>query len=380
MFTSSIVRTLNRLQNGPVRCPPQHPNGKRKHHDYPPNTPTGAGHGPSRTILSEPTQKRLDFAQDKVLQLKRVIAALESSTHPSDILRSKTAAQHLLQFRSWVHRLKRDLARHREYRSKYLESRETLSGRNGAAISTLSKNVVEQETVHSDQCLHCGAKASMRINTTKSTQQCVKCFREEACFDVVHTEGDRAKTSKQNHYYPASQWDNALNYAQGMRCGAVPPEIISKVVEKLDVEYQIKKEEWRNIPHTLIDKVLKKIGYKKRSKQKILCWCIIVGRQPERMTIEEYVEADKYAQVYFRCVRGVIRELNVSHRLNRKNRLSYDFLAHKIFELLAEIKDPEYKRHMMWYKLLEGDDKIWVQDLIWKKVCEQSGWKFIPTA
>ena len=213
----------------------------------------------------------------------------------------------------------------------------------------------------------------------KSTQQCIKCFREEACFDVVHTEGDRAKTSKQNHYYPASQWDNALNYAQGMRCGSVPPDIITKLMEKLDTEHHITKDNQKEIPHTLVDKILKKMGYKKRSKQKILCWCIVTGRQPERMTIEEYIVADRYAQVYFRCVRDVIKALNLSHRLNRKNRLSYDVLAYKIFELLASTVDPQYERHMKWYKLLEGDDKIWVQDLIWREVCIRSNWKFIPT-
>ena len=70
----------------------------------------------------------------------------------------------------------------------------------------------------------------------------------------------------------------------------------------------------------------------------------------------------------------------MSHRIDRKNLLlSYDFLGYKNFELLAHEKDKAYERHMEWYRLLKGDDKIWLQDLIWEHVCARTGWTFYPT-
>lgn len=234
------------------------------------------------------------------------------------------------------------------------------------------------ETVHSNQCLHCGTKGSLRINTSKNTQHCSKCFREEPCSDVVASAGDRPKTSKQNHYYPEHHWNEALNFAQGMRCGPVSPEIVPKTLEVLDFKYGIRIEDVPKIPHQLVADVLKELKYKPRSKQGVLIWCQITGRNPERLTIEEFVVADRYFKVYFRHAYPVITQLNIEHRLNRKSLLNYNYLANKIFELL-ELHDPRFGRHKKWYKLLEGDDKIWVQDLIWKGVCERAGWEFIPT-
>jgi hypothetical protein len=369
-----------------VRRPEPGPKKRKRPGKSHPDKPSQPSSKPTQkpTPYSEPAEKSLAAAQTRIVQLEKEVAQYQTSSHPSDLLRLRVAEQGLVQFKSRVHRLKRDLARHIEHRKRYQESRATLTGRYSKATDTADvassspEPATQVETVHSDQCLHCGAKASMRIDTAKSTQQCVKCFREEPCFDVVHTEGDRAKTSKQNHYYPASQWDNALNYAQGMRCGTVPPDIIDKVTETLDTKYGYNMENRKDIPHTLIDEILKKMGYKKRSKQKILCWCIITGRKPERLTIEEYIEADKYAQVYFHHIIPVIKELNLSHRLNRKNRLSYDYLPRQIFTLLARTKDPRYERHVKWYKLLQSNEKNWVQDLIWRRVCDKTGWTFIP--
>ena len=136
--------------------------------------------------------------------------------------------------------------------------------------------------------------------------------------------------------------------------------------------------ERKQIPPNLVDDILKELKYAKRSKQKVLCWCIITSNTPERITIEEYVEADRYFRIYSRHIRAVIAELNLTHRMNRKNLLNYNYLAYKIFELLS-VDDPQYGRHMKWYKLLQGDDKIWVQDLIWKKICERAEWDFIST-
>lgn len=386
MFTASIVRTLNKLHggSGPVHRPHQLPR-KRKSVGGARQESANNESRPVRTDLSEPIQKCLEDAKTKVQLLKTSLQFLKDATHPSDVLRVKTFTQHLRQWSTRIHRLERELARHHDQRTQFLESRETLSGRearlnsNSTLASIPDTSDIEQETVHSNQCLHCGAKSSMRINIDKNTQQCTKCFLGEPCFDVVHTEGDRPMTSKQNHYYPENQWNNALNYAQGMRCGMPAPEIINKVMEVLDHTYKVKREDLPDVKHELIDDILKSLSYKKRSKQKILIWCIITGRTPERMTIEEYVEADKYAQVYFRHVRDVIKELNLLYRLNRKNLLSYDYLAYKIFELISKTHDPSYKRHMNWYKLLQSDDKIWVQDRIWEKVCARAGWQFFPT-
>lgn len=406
MFTASILRALNKFNGTHTRnqvarrrarestkkstaASRNRENKGSKNGGSPSTRSETVVPQPKRIALSEPTEKCLVYAQAKCQEFTKYLTTYENATHPSAILRKKWCESQLKSWTARVNRLRKNMVAWKQYKIRYETAQEASRGLSTRSVgpeasaqnssSTEDVGDFSRDTVHTNQCIHCGAKSSMHINTNKNTQQCTQCFREEICFDVVYTTGDRPMTSKQNHYYPENHWNNALNYAQGMRCGVVPPEIIRKVHEQLYHVYQVKREEQRHIHHELVRDILKDLKYKKRNKQRVLCWCIITGRRPVRLTISEYQEADKDFHIYFQHVRPVIAALNLSHRLGRKNLLSYDFLAYKIFERLSKTK-PQYKRHMEWYKLLKGDDKLWVQDLIWSGVCDRANWVFYPTS
>lgn len=57
----------------------------------------------------------------------------------------------------------------------------------------------------------------------------------------------------------------------------------------------------------------------------------------------------------------------------RKNFLSYSFVLHKFMQLLGL---DEYIHN---FPLLRSRDKLHVQDLIWKKICEELHWQYIPS-
>ena len=56
---------------------------------------------------------------------------------------------------------------------------------------------------------------------------------------------------------------------------------------------------------------------------------------------------------------------------NRKNFLSYSYVLHKFIQILDQ---PEFLRY---FPLLKSRDKLHQQEQIWKKICEDLGWKFI---
>jgi len=58
---------------------------------------------------------------------------------------------------------------------------------------------------------------------------------------------------------------------------------------------------------------------------------------------------------------------------NRTNFLSYSYVLHKFFQLL-ELDD-----FSDLFQLLKSDDKLRSQDEIWKKICEDLNWQFIPS-
>jgi hypothetical protein len=57
----------------------------------------------------------------------------------------------------------------------------------------------------------------------------------------------------------------------------------------------------------------------------------------------------------------------------RKNFLSYSYVLHKFFQLL------EKDEYLPSVKLLKSRDKLMQQDIIWKKICKELNWEFIPS-
>jgi len=57
----------------------------------------------------------------------------------------------------------------------------------------------------------------------------------------------------------------------------------------------------------------------------------------------------------------------------RKNFLSYSYVLYKFCELLGE------DEFLGCFPLLKSKEKLHHQDVIWKKICKDLQWEFIPT-
>ena len=58
---------------------------------------------------------------------------------------------------------------------------------------------------------------------------------------------------------------------------------------------------------------------------------------------------------------------------NRKNFLSYSYVLHKFLEILGE------DEYIKYFPLLKSREKLYQQELIWEKICEELGWQFIKS-
>lgn len=58
---------------------------------------------------------------------------------------------------------------------------------------------------------------------------------------------------------------------------------------------------------------------------------------------------------------------------NRKNFLSYSFTLYKFCELLGE------DAYLCHFSLLKSNEKLYAQDQIWKGICRDLRWEFIPS-
>jgi len=57
----------------------------------------------------------------------------------------------------------------------------------------------------------------------------------------------------------------------------------------------------------------------------------------------------------------------------RKNFLSYSYVLYKFCELLSE------DEYLQYFPLLKSKEKLYQQDVIWKMICQDLMWEFIPT-
>jgi len=57
----------------------------------------------------------------------------------------------------------------------------------------------------------------------------------------------------------------------------------------------------------------------------------------------------------------------------RKNFLSYSYVLYKFCELLSE------DSYLQYFPLLKSKEKLFQQDQIWKKICHELRWQYIPT-
>ena len=58
---------------------------------------------------------------------------------------------------------------------------------------------------------------------------------------------------------------------------------------------------------------------------------------------------------------------------NRKNFLSYSYVLHKFLEILGE------DEYIKYFPLLKSREKLYQQELIWERICEELGWQFIKS-
>ena len=58
---------------------------------------------------------------------------------------------------------------------------------------------------------------------------------------------------------------------------------------------------------------------------------------------------------------------------NRKNFLSYGYTLYKFCELLGE------DALLRYFPLLKSSEKLYAQDQIWKKICKDLSWEYIPS-
>jgi ribosomal protein L37AE/L43A len=212
-------------------------------------------------------------------------------------------------------------------------------------------------------CKNCNT--DMVLNHNTGLFNCQNCG---LCKNVI------IDTDKQNHKEPPKEMtsfsyrrinhlNEILSQIQGKETTDIPKEIYE------EIHNELRKERFTDISKLTTDKlkkVLKKIG---RSKyyEHIPYMVIQMGGIPPPVISPEVEE----------IIRDIF--LKMQHPFNncekeRTNFLTYTGVLYKIFELL------DMDHYLKNFKFLKDDKKQYYQEQIWKQICEELGWEFIPSS
>ena len=162
-------------------------------------------------------------------------------------------------------------------------------------------------------------------------------------------------------YKRINHFKEILAQFQGKETTQIPPDVIE------NIKLQIKKEriELAQITNIKTKEILKKLGYNKYYehipfiKDKLGIKPPIMSPELEETLCNLFVELQSPYSKF--CPD------------DRVNFLNYYYTAYKLCELLGE------EKYLSLFQLLKDREKRIEQDDIWKKICEELDWEFIPT-
>lgn len=214
-----------------------------------------------------------------------------------------------------------------------------------------------------DLCPDC--RQPMQLYQTFSVLICPMCGRSRQFLDATASllaysdDYDYCSFSYKriNHF---SEW---LASIQAKETLEIPQHILDSIMQQL-YDQRVQKNEEITV-HKVRD-ILKKMKLRKYYEHVQLITCKITGRPPPRMT----PEMEEKIKVCFLAASSAFQRHCPP---DRKNMISYQLVLLKLCELLG------YYDFVPYFMLLKGKDKLSRMDSIWKKICEDLDWTYIPS-
>lgn len=225
--------------------------------------------------------------------------------------------------------------------------------------------VTPDKDIHEKPCRQCGAMYSRVFDESASEEICKECGATE--YILGDEVGFKEEQDLEKHivysYKRENHFNEWISQFQAKESTTVPEEVIAK----LRTEFRKQKvKELSEITHEKVKALLKKLGYAKYYEHVPYIATIVSGITPP--TMPQALE-DKL-RLMFHAIQAPFEKHKPA---NRKNFLSYSFCLYKMSELLGE------DQYLPCFPLLKSREKLYVQDQIWKKICDELKWEFIST-
>jgi len=216
------------------------------------------------------------------------------------------------------------------------------------SCSTCAYSNIILDQVASDLiCDGCGVVVAAHINEELT-------YREEQ-----ETSSCRVNYSykRENHF---NEW---LSQFQAQETTTIPDQVMEQLRSELK---KLKIKNLEDITHAKIRGLLKKLRLNKYYEHVPYITNTLNGIKPPNMP----AELEECLRIMFKDIQ---RPFDDNCPTERKNFLSYSYVLYKFCELLGE------DNYLQYFPLLKSKEKLYQQDVIWKKICYDLKWEFIQT-
>ena len=160
-----------------------------------------------------------------------------------------------------------------------------------------------------------------------------------------------------NHF---REW---CNQVQGKESTDIPNDIFEKILNEIKKE---KIMDTKKITYSKMREILKRLRINKYYEH----INYIINRINGIPTPQFSTELEEKLCSMFKDIQGPF----LKHcPKDRKNFLSYSYVLYKFFQILG------LNEYLKFFPLLKSREKLYVQDQIWKKICEDLNYKIIPS-
>jgi hypothetical protein len=194
---------------------------------------------------------------------------------------------------------------------------------------------------------------------------CEKCGYQELLLVEQNRPILKQNTKDTSHfsYKRINHFREWCNQVQGKESTDIPDEIFEKILNEIKKE---KIMDTKSITYNKMREILKRLRINKYYEH----INYIINRINGIPTPQFSPELEEKLCNMFRDIQGPF----LKHcPKDRKNFLSYSYVLYKFFQILG------LHEYLKYFPLLKSREKLYIQDWIWKKICQELNYEFIPS-
>ena len=233
-----------------------------------------------------------------------------------------------------------------------------------AAAAAASATAIGAHSWGSGACGHCGS-IERTVQLHDGYVFCNHCFTMEYIL-IDHEKPSYKDPPKEVAYFAykrINHFNEWLNQVQGKETTDIPDEVYDSIL------FEIKKQKLTNMAKLTCLKVrniLKKLRINKYYEHIPHIINRLNGMPSPHLAPEL---EDRLRHMFCQIQVPFLKH----SPMTRQNFLSYSFCLNKMMQLL------EKDQYLDSFPLLKSREKLHQQDIIWKKICNELGWDFIPS-